>query len=289
MRNISMKVIRAEHMGFCMGVRKAVHTVNRVLDRHPRKPVNTYGPLIHNPPFIEELREKGVGEISSPEEQNSGTVIIRAHGITPKERERLEEKGLFIIDATCPKVVRSQRMVEKYSRKGYKIVIVGDRNHGEVRALAGYARNPVIISSADEAKQLLEREGELSGPLLLIAQTTMNREEFEAISKLLQEKVPEITVCNSLCRSVNERESSLEKLSEEAEAVLVIGGRNSANTRNLFRKAQDLFKAAWHIETEGEIPEEIKKFEVIGITAGASTPDSVIDRVEKAVEKMERR
>ncbi len=283
-----MKVVKAENMGFCMGVRKAVNTVNRVLDRNPQKPVNTYGPLIHNPQFINELREKGVGEIASPEQQNSGTVIIRAHGITPNERRQLEEKGLFIVDATCPKVVRSQRMVQKYSRKGYKVIIVGDRNHGEVRALAGYARNPVIISSAEEARRLLEREPGFSGPLLLIAQTTMNREEFEAISKLLQEKVPEISICNSLCRSVGERESSLEKLSEEAEAILVIGGRNSANTRNLFRKAQGLFQAAWHIETEEEIPEEIKKFEVIGITAGASTPDSVIDRVEKAVEHMEK-
>lgn len=275
-------------MGFCMGVRRAVHTVNRVLAQHPHKPVTTYGPLIHNPQFIRELKQKGVGEINAPDKQDSGTVIIRAHGITPKEKQQLEEKGLFIVDATCPKVVRSQRTVREYSRKGYTVIIVGDRDHGEVRALAGYARNPIIISTAEEAKLLLEKGPELSGPLLLIAQTTMNREEFEAVSKLLQEKVPEITMCNSLCGSVRERESALEKLSKEVEAILVIGGRNSANTRNLFYKAQSLFSAAWHIETEEEIPEEIKKFEVIGITAGASTPDSVIDRVEKAIEHMEK-
>ena len=268
-----MKVVKAEHMGFCMGVRKAMQTVENIIEKEKVKKISTFGPLIHNRLVLSELSGKGVEIIDNPEEAE-GVVIIRAHGVHPDIRKRLEEKADKVIDATCPRVLNSQKKVLEASKKGMHIVIAGDMNHGEVQGISGYAESFDIIESADQAYNL-----EIKIPALLISQTTFSEEEYSLICGILKERYPDIEISRSICPATNKRQKALSVMAEKVDAVLVIGGKNSANTVRLFQSALKLGKKAWHIENSDEIPQEIRNYNTVGITAGASTPDWIIKKV----------
>lgn len=271
-------VVRADVLGFCMGVRRAMDKVENALYKNPQERIQTYGPLIHNPQALIELSERGVGRIDAPEDFAGGTVVIRAHGVPPKTREELESLGAAIVDGTCPRVTRSMKLVEKSGAQGRNIILVGDPLHGEVKAVAGYADKTIIISSKEQAEKL-----QLKGPSLVIAQTTTSAEEYNRIVKILEAKGMELEVFDSICPATRDRQEALRELCGKVDAVVVIGGFYSSNTKRLHQLALSFGKPAWHIETPEQMPEEIREYPVIGITAGASTPDRIIDEVEQYI------
>ncbi len=282
-------IIRAEIMGYCMGVRRAVEAAEMALLDSPLRPVYTYGPLIHNPQALDRLARSGVVVIGAegaagvpiPDDFGGRTVVIRAHGIPPAERAELEARHAIIVDATCPRVLSSQKRAKSYYERGYAVFLAGDRDHGEISGIAGYAPDCVVLEDRSDA------EGLAAYPerAVLISQTTIKQSEYDAIAAVLSRKVRDLTVLSTICPATSERQAALEALSRLADGILVIGGKNSANTRRLFNTALELVGKAWHIETPDEIPDEVFELARVGITAGASTPDEVIDSVEQALQK----
>lgn len=275
------KVIRADEMGFCMGVERAVSIVQKIADGKDSGKAATLGPIIHNQQIVDKFTQQGIPVINSVDEINEGKVVIRAHGIPPAEQKKLVDKGIEVIDGTCPKVIASHKIVQKYSSSGYHIVIVGDRNHGEIQGLAGYAADFDIIESADEAKTLTIPE-----KTMVICQTTIKENEFDSVCKVLSEKNSSIKIHNSICSATNNRQVAVRNLAAVVDAVIVIGGKNSANTQRLYLTVKEMSIPCWHISGADEIPEEIMNYETIGLTAGASTPDWVVEEVEKKVKSL---
>jgi 4-hydroxy-3-methylbut-2-enyl diphosphate reductase len=288
-----MIVKRAAVLGRCMGVRRAVDLALKTAEGLPAgntAPVYTLGPLIHNPKTVEELARKGIHSIRAEGEGfavdggaglpssidlRGATVIIRAHGVPPALRQRLEAAGASIVDATCPRVLASQRKAREYAEKGWTVVIAGDRDHGEVAGIAGFAPGAIIVGSAAEAAAV-----EAKGPVALIAQTTIRAGEYAAIREALASRLSVLEVVDSICPATAERLSALAELAKECEALVVVGGHNSANTLRLHATALDLGRPAWLVEGPEELPPEVARYASVGVTAGASTPDEAIEAVE---------
>lgn len=270
------KIIRASEMGFCMGVERAVSIVQRIVDEKSNHQAVTLGPIIHNQQIVDRFASQGIPAVDSVQDINEGKVVIRAHGIPLSERKELEKKNIQIIDGTCPKVIASHKIVQKYSALGFHIVIVGDRNHGEIKGLAGYADDFDIIESAEEAESLF-----IPVKTMVISQTTIKEREFESVCSVLLDKNPSLKIHNSICSATNDRQSAVRILAEKVDAVIVIGGRNSANTQRLYLTVKEMGTPCWHITGVDEIPDEIMPYDTIGLTAGASTPDWVVEEVEK--------
>ena len=286
-----MIVKRAAVMGRCMGVRRAVDLALAAAAKEGPQGVFTLGPLIHNPQAVAELEAAGVRAISEAEmdgRDSTGaarvagkTVVIRAHGVPPALRGRLVSLGAHVVDATCPRVIASQRKAAAYAAKGWRVVIAGDEGHGEVVGIAGHAPGAVVIGSPEEARAFdaTGPEGE-ELPVALIAQTTIKKEEYEAIRAVLAERFQRLEVVDSICPCTEDRLSALTKLAADVEAIVIVGGRNSANTARLLTTARELGKPAWLVETAAELPEEIFAYSSVGLSAGASTPERLIDEVE---------
>lgn len=279
-----MQVIRAKVLGFCMGVRRAVETAVKALDQNKdgTKKIYTLGPLIHNPTVLASLEGRGLRLLDADnldEVDASSVVVIRAHGTTPDVLSRLESKKACVLDATCPRVHLSQKRAQEWSEKGFCIIVAGDRNHGEVVSISSYAKTPVIvIESAIEAENL-----QVPVDSVLIAQTTFSPVEFEKICSILKEKNSKLQVFNSICSATMERQDALRELEGNADGLLIIGGRNSANTRRLYDSGTKYFSRCHLVENELEIPDDFLSMEKVAISAGASTPDSTIDAVENAL------
>lgn len=279
-----MEIKRASVLGFCFGVRRAVELAEKALAENNGKTVYSLGPLIHNETALKILGEKGLQTI---EEYNidsipqGSTVIIRAHGVSLKVISILEDKNCTIIDATCPRVKASQKMVEKYTSNNDYVVLTGDKNHGEVIGIQGYAgKNFSVIQNYEEAEKFnLPDENNI----ILLSQTTYSPTEFSKIEALFQKKFTNLAVMNTICPATNERQNALFELCSQVEGILVIGGKNSANTKRLYQTAAANCKNAAHIQSVNDIPENFFHLSKIGITAGASTPDQIIESVEKAL------
>ena len=265
-------------MGFCMGVKAVMGKVDKQIIHEDSNNLYTYGPLIHNPQVIEKLRLQGVESIESPSDADGGTIIIRAHGIHPEDRKKFAENGYKIVEGTCPRVLRSQKTVTRYSEDGWFIVIVGDKGHGEVKAIVGCAKKYAVILTESEAEALKFPE-----KTLVIAQTTLSQAEYDTICQILIRRDSSVKIIKSICPATSQRQDSLKELTTEVDAVIVIGGKNSANTKRLHLSALKEGLPSWHVESVEDLPEEIFKYETIGITAGASTPDWMIDRIEAAL------
>ncbi len=283
---VLLKKIRiAKTAGFCMGVRRAVELALDIVYKK-KGPIYTYGPLIHNPQTLSILEEKGVkiidGISNLPDE---GTIIVRAHGISPDEMERIEKKGLFVVDATCPKVKRVQNIIKKGVLDGYFVVIVGDEDHPEVKGLLGYAKGMgKVINSVCSARSL-----DLPDKVIVVAQTTQNRELYNEICEVIKSKVSSCKIYDTICDSTRNRQKEAKELAKSCDVMIVIGGKNSANTKRLFEISKEEGKDAYHIESESEIkPCMIDGKRSIGVTAGASTPSwlikNVVDRLEELSE-----
>ena len=280
-----MNVLRAKVLGFCFGVRRAVELAEQALAESNGK-VYSLGPLIHNEAALADLQSRGLCTVEEADLQtipDGATVIIRAHGVAPKVTAALEEKGCRIIDATCPRVKASQKMVERYTCQNDYVIISGDKNHGEMIGIAGFAgKNFAQIQNAAEAEKLeLPTADKIN--VILMSQTTYSPTEFTKIENILRGKFKNLAVMNTICPATNERQQALLELCKQVEGVLVIGGKTSANTKRLYQTAAENCKHAAHIQSAADIPEEFYNLKTIGITAGASTPDSIITAVERSL------
>jgi len=275
-----MKVVIAKKAGFCMGVRRAVDlTLDLVNKDEPN--ISTFGPLIHNPQVLEVLQDKGVGILSKIPIAASGTVIIRAHGVPPSQKEQLKESGLVVKDATCPRVLKVQAIINKHRKLGKTTVIIGDRNHAEVDGLMGYAGPDChVVSNESEAAALT-----LTTPYIIVCQTTQDERVFDKITNIITSHCPGGEVFNTICDSTHRRQEEVRKLCEQVEAVVVVGGKTSANTTRLAEIATGLGRRVFLIESEEELDEAgLRDFDCVGVTAGASTPTWMINRVVRALE-----
>lgn len=275
-----MAIKLAKSAGFCMGVRRAVDLVLDMTRNKNHATIYTYGPLIHNPQTIELLGKRGVVPIRGSEEIDrlpaGAVLVIRAHGISPQERHTLKERGFRLVDATCPKVAHVQAIIRKHAARGYTILIVGDKEHPEVDGLLGFAgQTGLVIGSPEEVDRLPALE-----KVCVVAQTTQNIEEYAALCDRLRKRFPEAVVFDTICDSTEKRQNEVRSLAAESDAVFIVGGRNSANTRRLAELAGLEGKPAFQIETAAELKGiDTEPFRRIGVSAGASTPNWIIDRV----------
>ncbi|MBI4633341.1 MAG: 4-hydroxy-3-methylbut-2-enyl diphosphate reductase [Deltaproteobacteria bacterium] len=279
-----MSVKLAETAGFCMGVRRAM---DKVLDiaQHPGKgPIYTYGALIHNPQTVELLKKRGIFPLDRLEDLDrcgaDAALVIRAHGITPEERRKIKEKRIRIVDATCPKVAHVQAIIKKHAARGYTTLIIGDKGHPEVNGLMGYTcSRGIVISTPEEVDSLPDLD-----KVCVVAQTTQNTELFNDTVKKIRTKFPHAVVFYTICDSTEKRQTEIKDLASHMDAVVIVGGKNSANTRRLASLAESRGIPAFHIETAEELNQlPLEGFEKIGVSAGASTPNWIIDRVVDSI------
>lgn len=272
-----MDVKIARTAGFCWGVRRTVDQVMEVAD-HAAGPVVTLGPIIHNPQAVARMQEKGVRTVGAVAEVQSGTtVVVRTHGAVKSELEAAEGRGLEVVDGTCPYVKYPQAMAQRLSRDGYHVVIVGDANHAEVKGVVSYAEGPCTVVKPGEAVPRIPDK-----KVAVIAQTTCIGADFERIVGALALRHKEVRAVNTICSDTEERQDDARSLAREVDAVVVVGGKNSANTRHLAEICRSIQPRTWHVETEEELqPEWFQGCAVVGISAGASTPDWVVEGVAK--------
>lgn len=278
-----MKVKLARTAGFCMGVRRAV---NKTLDtaRNCSGPIYTLGPLIHNPQVVEMFASQGVQV--AEDVPSEGTVVIRSHGVSPEVREKLEERGVDVVNATCPRVARVQGLVRSHHKRGFMVVLLGDPGHAEVEGIKGYAEGRAyVIRSAAEVSSLPD-----SDKVCLVAQTTQEREVFEEVARAMRDRFnslgkDDLVVADTICDSTRNRQEEVRRLSGKVDAMVVVGGKESANTRRLADVAREAGVPGFRVETEDELgPGELSRFNVVGLTAGASTPNWMIRRVYESLQ-----
>ena len=278
-----VQITVAKSSGFCPGVKNAIDKVLE-LAKDRQKHIYTLGPLIHNKQVIETLKEKNILAVSSPDEikEKNAILVIRAHGIPPEEETRIRALDLEVVDATCPLVKHVQKNIGLYAGKGYFTIIVGDRNHAEVVGLLGYAQGRGFVVSGPEEVKTLPRLEKVN----IVAQTTQEAAVFLAAAEEARKIAGELVVSDTICNPTKLRQSETVKFSKDADLVIVVGGKNSANTARLFRLCEPLAKKAVHIEKEDELKKELfAGASRIFITAGASTPTWMIEKVlEKARE-----
>ena len=270
-----MKVILARTAGFCMGVKRAMETVLHALNQKPEK-ICTYGPLIHNPQVLALLEERGIGVLKKDRPEPGALVVIRAHGIPPQEKEQLSTWGCKIIDATCPRVAKVQAIIRRFARQGYATVIVGDADHAEVLGLMGYTEGRgYVVKTAEDVARLPQLER-----VIVVAQTTQSESVFNARVAEIKERCQDVQVYNTICDATASRQAEIQHLAQQAEAIVVVGGRSSGNTQRLVEIAQATGLPTFHVETEQELDmAALRRFRVIGVTAGASTPHWLISNV----------
>ncbi len=285
-----MEVILAEHAGFCFGVQRAVDTVYEQLEnrREDELPICTFGSIIHNEEVVNDLQRRGVSVLSSlaeaekiPEEER-GAVIIRSHGVERSVSERLKELGYQVTDATCPFVKRIHDIVERESAAGKSIIIVGNAGHPEVEGTKGWSSAlTYIIESTEEAENFVcEEENELC----IVSQTTFNYKKFQDVVEIFEKKGYNASVVNTVCNATEVRQAEARELAARVDAMIVIGGNHSSNTRKLYEICRQECEMTYYIQTLEDLhlklPESVR---LVGITAGASTPNYIIEEVQNYV------
>ena len=277
-----MPVILARTAGFCYGVRRAVKMALSASQKE-ESPLITIGPLIHNQQAIDLLKSRGVSIVSSPDEVKPGNrVLIRAHGITPELRRDLLGKTECIYDATCPHVTATQKIVERHASQDYSCIIIGDRGHAEVVGLAACAEDKgFVVENEKDVESLPPMD-----KICIVSQTTQEKDRFELLSQMIREKFSgEIKVFKTICSATSKRQRELRKLAEKVHIIIVVGGKTSANTRRLVEISRNMGTETYHIETAKDL--DLKKIgarDVIGVTAGASTPHWVTRNVVETLQ-----
>lgn len=277
-----MNVELAKTAGFCFGVERAVDTVYKEIDLS--KKVYTYGPIIHNEEVIEDLSNKGVTLITSKEELNNlmeGTIIIRSHGVSKEIYDIIEKKGLKLVDATCPYVLKIHKIVRRQRREGRHIVIVGNSSHPEVEGIKGWCDGHyTVVADEKEAGNLNLKPGT---SLCLVAQTTYNYNKFQDLVEIISKKGYDILVLNTICNATEERQTEVRELAKRSDAMIVIGGKHSSNTQKLYEISKSECKNTYYIQTLKDLDlKELQSYCNVGITAGASTPNNIIKEVHTA-------
>lgn len=263
-----------------MGVQRAVDMVLKIAENKGDEAIYTYGPLIHNPQTVDLLKRQGVVPIEHADEIKEGMIIIRAHGISPQEKERIQKRGIKVIDATCPKVVHVQSIIKRHAATDYTILIVGDSEHPEVEGLLGHAYGRgVVIGNATQVDELSDFE-----KVCVVAQTTQSKDDYSEISGRILKKFPEALVFDTICDSTEKRQAEVKGLAAEMDVVFIVGGHNSANTRRLAKISESHGRPTFHIETAEDLRKiDLSRYSRVGISAGASTPDWVIKRIVNAL------
>jgi (E)-4-hydroxy-3-methyl-but-2-enyl pyrophosphate reductase len=279
-----MKIQLAKTAGFCMGVKRAMDTALDVAKRSSG-PVFTFGPLIHNAQVIAELEAKGIKSVDDISAISSGTVIIRAHGVTPATFDRLKAQIADVVDGTCPLVAKVQSKIKEQADKGYAVVIVGDAGHAEVVGLMGYAGEGGFVVSSDEDIAKLPALDRVA----VVSQTTQSEEKFARISGEIKKRYSDCEVFNTICGSTKSRQAETMELAKSADVVVIVGDRKSANTCRLAELAQENCRKAVHVESEDELPrEDFAGVKLVAVTAGASTPSWLIERVVRRIQVLGR-
>ncbi|MBC8590545.1 bifunctional 4-hydroxy-3-methylbut-2-enyl diphosphate reductase/30S ribosomal protein S1 [Wansuia hejianensis] len=275
-----MKIIMADNAGFCFGVKRAMDIVNNEINNIDGK-LYSYGPLIHNPQVVDSLEQKGLKAIKDLSKINEGKIIIRSHGIPKYEEDKMIDLKLSIVDCTCPYVKAVHKRVENYMNKGYNIVIIGNSKHPEVIGINGWCNNKALIVENIKSVEQLP----FMDKVCVVAQTTITKEKFDTISKEIKAKASIVEIFNTICKATKERQESAATVAKISDAMVVIGGYKSSNTLKLVEISKKYCKNVFHIETIKDLPlQEVLKFNTIGITAGASTPDWII---KEAIETMD--
>lgn len=278
-----MKVTLAKSAGFCFGVKRAVEMVYK--EAETGKKVYTLGPIIHNEQVVQDLEQKGVRVIDTPEELSEAedaTVIIRSHGISADVHHQLEDKKVRIVDATCPFVSKIHRIVEKKYQEGSCIVIVGNANHPEVEGINGWCNGAAtVIGSVSEAENYSQ---EPARKLCVVAQTTFNYKKFKDIVDIFSKKSYDINVMNTICNATEERQTEAAAIAGDSDAMIVIGGKHSSNTQKLYEICKNVCPDTHFIQTLDDLDlKQFQSFRSVGITAGASTPNTIIKEVQSYV------
>ena len=275
-----MRVIVAKTAGFCMGVRRAMDILLDAANEKNDGKVYTDGPLIHNPQVLEYLEKRDIHVVNGQTDLSKSTVVIRAHGITPTRRKEIEDLGAKVCDATCPHVMRVQSIIKKYASQEYSTVIVGDKGHAEVIGLLGYAEGKGhVVQELDEIEHLPPMD-----KVCVVAQTTQDRRMFKEAIDRLKKRYSTCESFETICSSTYKRQDEVISLSKTVDAMIVVGGRGSANTTRLVKICESEGTPTFHVETDAELDlSKFKDFDTIGVTAGASTPNWMIKRVVEKI------
>lgn len=277
-----MKVLVAQKCGFCHGVRNAIRVAEKTLSE--KNEVYCLGPIIHNKDMVEKLAKSGLKTVSKIEEIQSGTVLIRSHGAAPEQIEKLRKKNLNIVDATCILVKRVQHIAAELENNGYKVVIIGEQNHPEVQAVMGCAKNVIVIADESDLNKLPD-----NARLGIVCQTTQSPEHFgRMLGAIGRTNFSELKVINTLCNEAIKRQESAVQLCKQVDIMFVLGGLESANTRRLAELCRTVNKQTYHLQNWDELDKKLligKK--TAGVTAGASTPDWIIDEFRQNLEALD--
>ena len=278
-----MEVILAQHAGFCFGVERAVEQVYE--QAATGKPIYTYGPIIHNEEVVKDLAQKGVRVIESVSELaqiKEGTIVIRSHGVARKVCELIKERGLECVDATCPFVKRIHNIVEKESEAGKRVVIIGNAGHPEVEGIMGWAKtDTTVIGTLEEAQKFIYNPGE---ELCIVSQTTFNYNKFQDMVEIFREKGYNGSVVNTICNATEVRQTEAREIAARVDVMIIIGGNHSSNTRKLYEICMQECANTYFIQTLNDLHLDLpKSVRLVGITAGASTPNNIIEEVQNYV------
>ncbi|MFH1575600.1 MAG: 4-hydroxy-3-methylbut-2-enyl diphosphate reductase [Candidatus Nealsonbacteria bacterium] len=280
-----MKIIFAKEIGFCFGVKRALKIVQDNLSKL-KKPINMYGPLVHNKEVTDNLIKNGIGVVDDLKNIKTGTLIITAHGLSQKIKNKLRKRrNLDILDTTCPIVTRVQKIAESLSKEGKKVLIFGDPNHQEVLGIKGAVKEKAAVFSSE--KELLKFKPDKNKKYGLIVQTTQSFEKFKEFKKIAERKIPKIAIFNTICRVSFKRQAEIKKLAKKVNVVLVIGSSASANTKRLYQISSKINAGTYFVKTAGDLKKEwFKNKKSAGISAGASTPNEAISEVVKKIKTL---
>ena len=279
-----MEVIVAKTAGFCFGVKRAVEQVYEQIEK-AEKPVYTYGPIIHNEFVVKDLEEKGVCVLNTEEELSAltdGIVVIRSHGVGKHIYDLLEAQHITVVDATCPFVKKIHRIVEKQTAEGRRVIIIGSPEHPEVQGIRGWGNDTtLVVEKPEQIDDLLLSKEE---KLCIVSQTTFNYKKFQDLVEKFEKKGYDILVLNTICNATQERQVEARRIASEVDAMIVIGGKHSSNTQKLYEICQKECKNTYFIQSLGDFnPECVNSVRSVGITAGASTPNQIIEEVHTNV------
>ena len=277
---MAREVILAKTAGFCFGVKRAVDTVYEQAEQKDM-PIYTYGPIIHNEEVVRDLEEKGVKVLDSLgglSDVQKGTVVIRSHGVEEAVYGQLQEAGMRCVDATCPFVKKIHKIVANASEQGQTIIIIGNDRHPEVEGIKGWAKTPVfVIKTKEEAEKL---EFSTGTRLCIVSQTTFNYKNFQELVEIFEKKSYDKYVYNTICNATQERQTEARQIAKRVEAMIVIGGKSSSNTQKLYEICKEECENTYYIQTLGDLElQSMQSIGSVGITAGASTPQKIIEEV----------
>jgi 4-hydroxy-3-methylbut-2-enyl diphosphate reductase len=280
-----MKVLLAKTAGFCFGVKRAVDTVYQQVEKNKDRKIYTFGPIIHNDEVIKDMQAKGVtvleGEEDLPKAKN-GIVIIRSHGVPKRICDRMNELGIQYVDATCPFVKKIHKIAMEKAEEGAFLVVIGNPVHPEVEGIMGWAgEDAAVISTAEEAEHLTVPEDR---KICVVAQTTFNYNKFKELVEIISKRRYDISVLNTICSATKERQTETARIADRVDAMIVIGDKRSSNTQKLFEICKNACNNTYYIQTLDDLNvNQLRSVETVGITAGASTPNNIIEEVQNYV------